>query len=294
MMLALQIHMLQATKPLLPAILFFGCSAVFAYSEVSLTGAVAFSWLGAVLLLNTIANRLPFARTIHWIHAMSFELPVFLVMLLLRFMPGVDSVRGNGRPILLVHGYMNHGSIWRLFKKRLENLGFGPIYVIHLGHPFRSIRFYALKVKERAEQIAKETKRKDLILIGHSMGGLVSSWYAGELAPKHTVTDVITIGSPLFGTPVAYLGLGPNAREMEPNAPFLQELHASISRNKQIRFYHLATRCDQLVIPGTSAIIARNEYFIIDDLGHASLLYSHRVVDRIARWIAGAYTNCQK
>lgn len=278
--------MWQVSRTIFPAILFICIAIAFAYTNVFFAGVIGFSWLGGILLLNLAAPKLPFSRAINWAYAMTFELLALLAVAVMRLIPMKEMALGRGgRPILLVHGYMNHGSVWRFPKKRLEALGLGPIYTISLGHPFRSIRWYAEKVKAKAELIAQETGRKDLILIGHSMGGLVSSWYATQIAPALSVTDVITIGSPLFGTPMAHIGLGENAREMEPNSPFLEILRAGIAQKKEIRFYHIATKSDQLVIPGSSAVIPENEHFIFEDIGHASLLYSREVTDQIGQWL---------
>lgn len=267
--------------------IFFGPLYAITKTSFAMVGLGVFAWLGAIQLLNTIAPRTPqpIARTIHWVHAMTFELFAFLGVALLRFIPMRETVLGKGRPILLIHGYLNHGSVWTFFKKRLESSGLGPIYAIHLGHPFRSMQEYAQKVKVKAEAIAQQTGRKDLILIGHSMGGLVGSLYAISLAPPQTVTDVITIGSPLAGTPMAHIALGPNGREMEPNSPLLQSLQTAIAKNPQIRFHHIATKCDQLVLPGHSAALANNNCFIYEDMGHASLLYSSRVTFKILEWL---------
>lgn len=224
-------------------------------------------------------------KVFRWTYVMAFELLALLGAALLRFFPSGQTLSGNGQPILLVHGYINHSSVWILQKKWLKTLGLGPIYTINLGHPFLSIYEYAERVKIKAEAIARETGRNDLILIGHSMGGLVSSWYATQLAPPNTVTDVITIGSPLLGTPMARLAPGQNGREMEPNSPFIQQLQSAIAKEKQIRFYHIATECDQMVIPGISAVITSHPHLIFDDIGHASLLYSKRVAEQIHRWV---------
>lgn len=277
--------MSQIAKVSFSPLLFLGLAALLTMAEFPASG-MAFGWLGGIQLLNFAAPRLPFSRLIHWIHAMTFEFFAFLGVAAMRLIPIREKISGKGKPILLVHGYINNSSVWALQKKRLESLGFGPIYTINLGHPFLSIRTYAEKVKTKAEAIARETGSKQLILIGHSMGGLVSSWYATHLASPNTVTDVITIGSPLSGTSMARIGLGPNAREMEPNSLLLKELQLKISQNKQIRFSHIATRSDQLVIPGNSAIIAGNRQFILEDIGHASLLYSSRVTDKISEWLA--------
>jgi triacylglycerol lipase len=253
----------------------------------AIIGSGAVGWLWGVRLLNVLAPRMPLlaARTVYWLHAMTFECLALLGVALFRFIPRQSALSGKGKPILLVHGYVNNGSVWRFQKSRLEKAGLGPIYTIDLGHPFRSIQEYADKVKAKAQEIALETGRKDLILIGHSMGGLVSALYATTLAPPDTVTDVITIGSPLVGTPMARLGLGLNAREMRRGSILLKNLQVAIANTPRIRFHHIATTSDQLVIPGRSAIIATNNYLLLDDIGHASLLYSRRVTQKILEWL---------
>ncbi len=268
-----------------PPFLFLSFAAFLAYAGAFPFAASSFAWIGGIKLFNTALSGVPFARLIHWLHAMTFEFFALVGVALLRLIPIKGIAKGNGRPILLIHGYMNHSSVWFLFKKRLESFGFGPVYTMNLGHPFHSIEAYAEKVKEKARQIETETGRKDLILIGHSMGGLVSSFYAATRALPNTVTDVITLGSPLYGTPVAYIGIGPNAKEMRPTSEFLKTMREAMSKTKGVRFFHIATKSDQLVIPGKSAILPENEHFLFEDLGHASLLYSQRAAQQVAHWL---------
>lgn len=230
---------------------------------------------------------------IHWLHAMTFELLAFVFVLpflrLFRLSKNFQKPVGNlqGKPILLVHGYCNDGSVWRYMKKRIAEAGMGPIYTVDLGSPFRSIREYALKVKEKAEMIRQETNRSDLILIGHSMGGLVSSIYATDFAPPDTVTDVITIGSPLGGTHIAKVGIGPNAKEMRYKSELVEQLGEKIAKQSAIRFYHIGTNTDQLIIPAQSALLKFNaaREFFFEDIGHASMLMSPRVANLIAYWL---------
>lgn len=261
-------------------------AAIFASTELFPLGAPIFAWMAGIQIFNAFAPKLPFSRLIHWMHAMTFELLALVGVPALRFIPFGKKIHGKGQPILLVHGYMNHSSVWFLFKNQLKALGFGPVYTINLGHPFRSIREYALKVKEKADAIAKETGQTKLTLIGHSMGGLVSAFYAAKIAPTNTVTDVVTIASPLSGTWVAHIGIGLNAREMRPQSALLKELKDEMIKRKDIRFFHIGTKTDQLVIPSASAVIPENKNFIFEDIGHASLLYSRRSAAQIASWIS--------
>jgi triacylglycerol esterase/lipase EstA (alpha/beta hydrolase family) len=198
----------------------------------------------------------------------------------------LERKKGKGQPILLVHGYMHDSSAWIYHIWRLTRQGFGPIYMLNLKHPFLPIMEYAKRVEAKAQQIEKETGRKDLILIGHSMGGLVSSFYATQVAPEGKVTHVITIGSPLAGTYVAKIAMGPNGRQMGRGCVFLKDLKASILSSKGIQFYHMGTKTDELVIPYSSAFIPENkQQFIVNDIGHVSLLYSPRIADKIISWL---------
>jgi triacylglycerol esterase/lipase EstA (alpha/beta hydrolase family) len=285
-MLTSKKYMTQVAKLSSRTLVLLTLAAIFASTEIFPLGAPIFAWMAGIQIFNTLAPKLPFSHLIHWMHAMTFELLALAGVPALRFIPLGKKVHGQGKPILLVHGYINHSSVWFLFKKQLRALGFGPIYTINLGHPFKSIREYALKVKEKAEEIAKETGQKQLTLIGHSMGGLVSCYYAAKLAPKDTVTDVVTIASPLSGTWVAHIGIGPNAREMRPSSELLKELKNEMLQRKDIRFFNIGTRTDQLVIPSSSAIIPENKNFIFEDIGHASLLYSKRSAAQIASWLS--------
>jgi pimeloyl-ACP methyl ester carboxylesterase len=242
--------------------------------------------LGALALLrilNSAAVSFPtfIAKPIHWVHAMTFELFALIAVIFLRLLSFVHSFEGpvgpkEGTPILLVHGYVNSASVWIYIRQFLAKGGFGPIYALSLGSPFASIRDHAKKVAARAEQIRRETGKSELILIGHSMGGLVSSYYATQLAPFDSVQKLITIASPLKGTYMAKLALGANGREMEPRSPFLKEL-------THIPCYNIGTKTDQLIVPASSSLLGTDptHHMMFEDLGHASLLYSPRVASQL-------------
>ncbi|MGD2168808.1 MAG: alpha/beta fold hydrolase [Chlamydiota bacterium] len=192
-------------------------------------------------------------------------------------------------PILMVHGYINFASVWFFHRRRLLKMGYGPIYTINLGYPFHGIDTYARKLHKKIKKIARQTKRNDIILIGHSMGGLVSSQYFLKYAEKGTVKAIITLGSPLKGTKVAKLGVGKCARQMRENSSFIKNLKDNLPEKV---FYNVVTKKDQLVIPYRSGLITgdRAKRYVLDDIGHASLLYSTRVSKKLGRWLRDIVT----
>ena len=188
------------------------------------------------------------------------------------------------RPILLVHGYLHNSSAWYLFRQRLTKAGHGPIYTINLGSPLHGIEHYAHVLKKKADKIAQETGRQDLTLIGHSMGGIVSCYYAACLAPPDTVKQVFTLGSPLQGTTVADYGYGECTKQMEytePPTAFIAELLNGISNTYSVQFCHIGSITDRVVLPPDSAFPPFHKPHIqtysLEDVGHLSLLYSKEV-----------------
>jgi len=198
-----------------------------------------------------------------------------------------DTKIQKGAPVVLVHGYFNTGSVWAYIQRGLAKREIGPVFTVDLGNPFHSIEEHVETLATKISQIEKETGRKDIILIGHSMGGVVSALYATQKGSLGKVTDVITLGSPLSGTRVAKIGLGANARDMELNSPLCQEVQALIRSNQTIRFYHVASKTDILVMPYSSAWIdgPRHQKLIVSGIGHVSLVFSPRILRQIVEWI---------
>lgn len=186
-------------------------------------------------------------------------------------------------PILLVHGYMHSSAAWIYISKRLAKAGFGPIFSLNLGSPFHSIEEYALMVEQKADIILKQTGYNDFILIGHSMGGVICSYYATALAPKNRVKAVITIGSPLHGTKLGSLGCSPCTKQMCYQSTFSRELIRRIKENQTIPFFHIGSSTDLMIRPPVSAWVTAplSSCYYFDDLGHLALLYSPDVSKKI-------------
>ena len=264
----------------------------FPVSMVLLAAAVWYLWSSIIISLNQVAEGTRLENPMHYLHLITMEVnsgiasaAVFpLTLCSSHHAPQGDCL---GRPILMVNGYLGFGSTWYYQKQKLVEAGLGPIYTMNIGSG-RSIVTYAKQVGEKISQIQKETKRKDIVLIGHSKGGLVSSYYATHLAdPKQTqVTDVITIGSPLSGTPLAYFGPGYDAYEMRSESKFHQILRDKIKKQSQIRFFHIASKADE-VVPFSSALLGEDpsRQFILKDMGHLGLIFSSRVADQVCSWL---------
>jgi predicted alpha/beta hydrolase family esterase len=212
---------------------------------------------------------------------LSFPLTYFL-----SFFPYELSWKGTGTPLLLIHGYLNSSLVWFYHGKRFQKNDIGPVYTVFLGKPFLSIREYAKKVQEKAVQIQKETNRNDLILVGHSMGGIVAAYYALKLADKTHVKAVLTMGSPFHGTKVAKIAFGECAHEMAPSSILLKEIEEERRKKPKIPFYCIATSLDHIVVPPSSALMGEDpdREVVLDSCGHSSLLFSREANKKMVDW----------
>ena len=231
-------------------------------------------------------ERLSFKENFNnWARALvveTFFIGISLVCRALVFLPKKQS-QCKGRPIVLVHGYLHNRSAWIYLKWFLQKQGYGPVFDLNLGSPFSSIQQHAKKLKNVCDEVEQITNSKDLILIGHSMGGLVSSLFALTMAPLDKRIDIITIGSPLQGTYLGWLGLGKNVLQMRYQSSFVVDLKEKIKNQDQVSFYHVLSRTDQIVLPYDSAYIEgpRHKKKVFKNLGHISLLFSPRVAQTI-------------
>lgn len=196
---------------------------------------------------------------------------------------------GRGPGIMLVHGWLHNDSAWRPFFRFFRKNGFGPINTVRYSSLNNNIEKAALVLKEKIAYVEMETKKPVNVLIGHSMGGLVSMEYALRYAPKDRITYVITMGTPFYGTYMAKAGLGPCAKEMCRGSSFLQDFHERLKTAKHIQVFNIASRADLMIRPWDTAVLKNQlfvEFVVFEDIGHMTYLFSEKVMKHITAYLS--------
>ncbi len=199
------------------------------------------------------------------------------------------NLQPSKKPILLVHGYMHNSSAWVYIRYKLKKENIGPIFTINLSPPLHSsIQDYAEQVRKMADKIELLTGRKDLCLIGHSMGGLVITYYAENVAPRDKLLDIITYLSPMDGTYMGNLGWGPCAKEMSYKSEFIKTLEDRVQNfNKNHCYCHIATKTDLLIMPWHSQLMKKNPRafrLTFECCGHVSSLFYNKGVELMVKF----------
>lgn len=188
-------------------------------------------------------------------------------------------------PVLLVHGYMMRGWTMLYLKNRLKKDGWNQVYTWSYIPPFKNIPYYANQLKDKVNNILSETSQPKIVLICHSMGGLLARHYISHLNEKSNVQKLITLGTPHKGTRLWSFTYTPCGLEMRPGSDFLKKLRVIPPTIKTLSIY---SSFDEIVLPYTSSQLKGknilNKEF--DNLGHMRLIFSPQVYEEIKLFLS--------
>ncbi|TMG84473.1 MAG: alpha/beta fold hydrolase, partial [Betaproteobacteria bacterium] len=119
------------------------------------------------------------------------------------------------RPIVLIHGVLVNDGVWILVRRFLARNGVAPVYTMNYGPPLADIEWFAGQLHTRIEKIRTETGAERVVLLTHSMGGLVARAYVRRFGSER-VARLITIGAPHHGSMLAHTFPGGCLAQMRP------------------------------------------------------------------------------
>ena len=226
---------------------------------------------------------------LRWLREILRELWHFFLLFSLvqpfdRLFLGADPAPKRGAAgVLLIHGYQCNRGFWWWLAPRLGARGLN-VATLNLEPVHTSIDAYVDAVAARIEVFCRDSGASRILLVGHSMGGLVARAYLRRCGHGR-VAGLVTIGSPHHGAEIAHLGMGQNAREMEPGSAWLKAL-ASVPLG--VPATALYSPHDNYVMPQESAKLEGARLVALPGLGHLAMAASTRVLEEIAAAAAGS------
>ena len=187
-------------------------------------------------------------------------------------------------PVVLVHGVLCNGGVFAAMAGKLADAGLGPVYVLSYGPPLHPIERFVIQLDALIRKARAATGASSVIIVGHSMGGLVARAYL-QRHGSDSVARVVTVGTPHHGSRFAWLAMGACMAQIRPDSAWLAALPAVAATPPLVSLW---SPHDSMVAPQTSCVVdgARNVAF--PGIGHNALLRNDAIYACIADEIRAA------
>lgn len=138
----------------------------------------------------------------------------------------------------------------------------------------------------QVDRILQETGAEKVIIVGHSMGGVVARHYALYHAGSEKLAKIVAVGSPHHGTILAsgvrleIIGSFCTCiRQMAPNSDFLTELNEIEEEDGTTPITSIFTYDDQVVVPQESSFleVPHAKTIACGGMGHLSMPFTHSI-----------------
>jgi triacylglycerol lipase len=193
----------------------------------------------------------------------------------------------NQFPVLLVHGYASNSGQWCTLSQRLktENITHSAL---DMEPPFDQLDTYIPFVQKNIAMLCEESKCDKVVIVTHSMGGLVMRAYLRKHGSARIV-KIITLGTPHHGTALAKFGKGLNCAQMRRNgkaqqgtpSEWLQQLASEENPDHRMHIVSIYSHHDNIIAPQSSAHLPGAKNLAFHGIGHVALLFNKNVQDQI-------------
>ncbi len=193
-------------------------------------------------------------------------------------------------PVLLLHGYGGNSGYWVHLTPLLDAARISHASV-DLEPLLGDIDGYVPLVQRAAEDLCAKAGADKLVIVAHSMGGLVArAWMRRHGTAR--VARVITLGTPHHGSSLARFGIGTNAAQMRradgaaPDNAWLRELAAAEDVQVRALVTSIYTHHDNMIAPQTSCLLPGARNIAFGGVGHMALGSNARVLAEVMRELA--------
>jgi pimeloyl-ACP methyl ester carboxylesterase len=173
------------------------------------------------------------------------------------------------RPVLLVHGVLCNAGVWSAFARRLAARGVRPVYALSYGPTLASIETFADQLAAKIDAILAATGAAQVIVVSHSMGGLVTLAYCRRHGAAK-LRRLIALGAPFHGSVHAWLFPGACLAQLRPGNAWLAALHRA--RFARPPIHSIWSWHDTMVAPQTSSRLAGADESVLAGVGHTALV----------------------
>lgn len=174
-------------------------------------------------------------------------------------------------PVILVPGFaLNSGSLGML-ALYLRRCGWRWVHTINNRPRNTTVPILARNLAHEVEELCAAAGVEQIDLIGHSMGGIIASFYINELGGESRVRRLVTLGTPWQGTRTWVFGWFREAHDLAPDSPVL-----AAARPPRVPTTSIWSSSDAVVLPPQSSHLAGTHGVHLPHVGHLEMPFNGR------------------
>lgn len=194
--------------------------------------------------------------------------------------PKLPTTESSARPpIILLHGLFQNRSCLFWLQHRLRAAGYQQVISINTP-PWRDMETLTESLTKTVDELRIKLKVEKVVLIGHSMGGMIARNYVQNRGGAAYTQGMITLGAPHHGSKLAPFALSAMGKTLLPGSAFLRQFN-SVTWPNETQAVSIYTRYDNVVLPAESGKMDGAQSIELDGMGHTSLLFHPRSLQAV-------------
>lgn len=128
---------------------------------------------------------------------------------------------GSGAPVILVHGLFHNSSAWLMMKRRLREAGIKNLHTYQYNCYWGEFSDAVEGLQRKIDSLLQQSEKGKVILIGHSLGGLVIRAAVGNPRFEGKISAIVALGTPHGGSDLARFAVNPMGRGLVPGGEIM-------------------------------------------------------------------------
>ena len=158
---------------------------------------------------------------------------------------------------LLVPGIYCNAAVWWSARRHLIACGLPDVMAVNLEPTLASMEDLAAQLHRQIEDACRLTGAQRVVLVGHSMGGVIARACLRRMGNSDRVAKLITVGSPHHGSELARWAAVWASTGCGPDIPGWSKLNETGRNRSRVPIVSLFSWHDNLVAPQSSADTAQ-------------------------------------
>ncbi len=187
-------------------------------------------------------------------------------------------------PIILLHGLFQNRSCMYWLQYQLRATGYTRVISMNTP-PWRDLETLTEELAKKVDELHLKWKAEKVILIGHSMGGIIARNYIQNRGGSKQTLAMITLGSPHHGSKLAPFAVSTMGKMLLPGSEFLRQFN-QVKWPQEVKAFSLYTRYDNIVLPAESAKMDGAQNIELEGMGHTSLLFHPKSMQTVTQTLS--------